>query len=75
MNYNSLDQLLLMDHRKIISQLCDARFKAGLTQAQMAIKMGISQSTLARLESDKSNPSLKTLVKMARVLNVSVKIG
>ena len=63
-----------IDRRKIISQLCDARFKAGITQVQMAAQMGISQSTLARLEGPNSNPSLKTLIKMARVLGVSVKI-
>lgn len=69
------EQLLLMDRRKIISQLCDVRFKSGITQNEMAQKMGISQSTLARLESANSNPSLKTLVKMARALGVSVRIG
>lgn len=61
--------------KSIISDLYKARQKAGLTQAEMAAQMGVSQSTLARLEGDQSNPSLKTLVKMAHVLGVSVRIG
>ena len=39
----------------------DARTAAGLTQAELAERLGVSQPTVARLESSRSNPRLSTL--------------
>jgi transcriptional regulator with XRE-family HTH domain len=39
----------------------EARKRAGLTQAELAERLGISQPTVARLESPRSNPTLSTL--------------
>jgi transcriptional regulator with XRE-family HTH domain len=39
----------------------DARAEAGLTQAELAERLGVSQPTVARLESPRSNPRLATL--------------
>jgi transcriptional regulator with XRE-family HTH domain len=39
----------------------DARKRAGLTQAELADRLGVSQPTVARLESPRSNPRLSTL--------------
>lgn len=41
------------------------RLKAGLTQKQMANKIGVSQQVIAQLENGSSNPTIKTLSKVA----------
>ena len=45
--------------------LIDARSNCQLTQEQIAERMGTSRTTVARLESGKANPSLKTLQRYA----------
>ena len=45
--------------------LIEARVSSGLTQDELAKRMGTSQSTIARLESGSSLPSIRTLVKYA----------
>jgi transcriptional regulator with XRE-family HTH domain len=46
--------------------LIEARVRSGLTQEELADKMGTSQPTIARLESG-HKPSLKTLERVAQV--------
>ena len=46
-------------------ELIAARVRAGLTQAQVAERMGSTQSTVARLESGKRPPSLRTVQRYA----------
>ena len=42
-----------------------ARLRAGLSQSELADRMGTSQSTIARLESGQTLPSTKTLLRYA----------
>ncbi|MEW6444516.1 MAG: helix-turn-helix transcriptional regulator [Pseudomonadota bacterium] len=49
----------------IARELIAARARAGLSQAQLAERMHTTQSTIARLESGKSLPSLRTLTRYA----------
>lgn len=49
---------------QVISSLIEARLKKGLTQRELAVKIGTKQSAIARVESGKANPSLKFLEKM-----------
>lgn len=46
-------------------ELIAARTRAGLSQAEVAARMGTSQSTVARLESGRNPPSLRTLDRYA----------
>jgi transcriptional regulator with XRE-family HTH domain len=46
--------------------LRDARRTAGLTQAQLAERLGVSQSEIARLEKRGANPRLGTLLEAIR---------
>lgn len=48
------------------------REKAGLTQQQLADKLGITQSAIAKFENDKTNIKPVTLKKIANALNVSL---
>ena len=45
---------------KAIEALIDARNKAGLTQSEVAKRMGITQSAVARIESGAYNIKYKT---------------
>ncbi len=46
-------------------ELIAARTRAGLSQTEVAERMGTSQSAVARLESGRSLPSLRTLERYA----------
>lgn len=47
-------------------ELIAARVRAGLTQAEVAERMGTKQSVVARLESGAQMPSVNTLLKFAK---------
>ena len=49
-----------------------ARAKAGLTQAQLASRMGTTQSVVARWESGKSLPSTRTLQSFAKATDTKL---
>jgi predicted transcriptional regulator len=50
---------------QISAELIKARLRAGLSQADLALRMGTSQSAIARLESGQTLPSTKTLLRYA----------
>ncbi len=50
----------------------EARKQCGLTQEQLAEKMLLSRSAIAKWESDKGLPDVENLKTLARLLNVSV---
>lgn len=56
-------------------ELIKARIRSGLTQKQLAEKMGTTQSTIARLESGGSLPSLRSLKRYARATGSKFKIS
>ena len=53
-------------------QLQQLRTRRGLTQEQLAVTAGLSRAFLARLELGQHDPSLSTLVRLAKALRVSV---
>lgn len=59
--YDSMEGEFALAHEFIA-----ARVRAGLTQAELARRMGTTQSAIARLESGRRLPSLKTLSRYAR---------
>jgi transcriptional regulator with XRE-family HTH domain len=44
----------------------EARRAAGLTQAELAARLGVSQSAIAKLEREGSNPTVETLDRVLR---------
>ena len=58
----------------IIQALIDARRIAGMTQKQLSERTGITQSDISKLENGNSNPSIKTLKKLANGMNMDLKI-
>jgi transcriptional regulator with XRE-family HTH domain len=49
----------------LASAVVDARNRAGLTQEALAQKMGTTQPVVARLESGRTHPSMRTLERLA----------
>lgn len=58
----------------IASELIRARARAGLSQAELAERMGTSQSAIARLESGQTLPSTKTLLRFAEATQSKVEL-
>jgi ribosome-binding protein aMBF1 (putative translation factor) len=52
----------------LASAVIDARNHAGLTQQALARKMGTTQPVVARLESGRTRPSMRTLERLAAAI-------
>ena len=59
---------------EIAAELARARLRAGLSQAELAARMGTSQSTIARLESGQTLPSTKTLLRFAKATDSKLRV-
>jgi ribosome-binding protein aMBF1 (putative translation factor) len=59
----------------IAAAVIAARTQAGLTQGELAERMGTTQSAIARLEGGKSKPSTSTLEKLAKATGTRLKIS
>lgn len=67
-HYDDLDSRYLF-----LSQLIEKRIAAGLTQEELARKVGTKQSAISRLESGNYNPTLSFLSKVANGLGVKLR--
>ena len=56
------------DEFALARELIAARTQAGLTQADVAERMGTTQSTVARLEGGNAAPSLRSLQRYAQAV-------
>lgn len=73
-----LQEMIAEEERKIqIAQLIyNARTAAGLTQAELAERMGTRQSTIARLEdADYGSQSLTMLYRIAKALSLRLEVN
>lgn len=52
-----------------------ARSKSGLSQSELAIKTGIDQSDISKIERGISNPSIQTLKRLAEALDKKLEIA
>lgn len=59
----------------IIQMIMERRLKAGLTQAELAKKIGTKQSAISRIEQGSYNPSLALLVKLSKALGAKLEIS
>lgn len=66
----------LGDEYALLDEFLKARAEQGLTQAQVAEKIGTTQSAVARMESGrgKHSPSLATLSKYAEALGCKLEV-
>ncbi len=54
-------------------QIYTLRKKLKLTQASLASSAGMEESALQRIEAGRTNPTIKTLYKVSKALNVDIK--
>ena len=59
---------------EIIRAVLDARIKHGITQAQLASRVGTTQSAIARFESGDVNPTLDFLMKVSNALGKRLEV-
>ncbi|MHA1658558.1 MAG: helix-turn-helix domain-containing protein [Promethearchaeota archaeon] len=59
----------------LVEIIIKRRIKNGLTQRELAQKIGTKQSAISRLESGMYNPSISFLQKIAEALDVRIKIS
>lgn len=64
----------LQTEYELIEKLIKARLEANLTQKELAQKCGMKQSNISRLESGKSNPTIRFLEKLANSLDCDLVI-
>ena len=65
------DELMLLSFGKHVKRLREVR---RLTQEQLAERSGLAADTIRRLEHTEFSPSLRTLHKLSRGLNISVPV-
>ncbi len=58
----------------VISKLIDARIKKGITQKELAKRVGTKQSAIARLETGNTNPSVDFLEKVISAMGYKLQI-
>jgi len=59
----------------LLQSIIEKRLKLGLTQAELARKIGTKQSAVARLESGGTNPSVGLLTRVASALHADLVIS
>lgn len=58
---------------EIFEALVQARLRKGYKQESLAKKAEISLATIAKIEAARANPTISTLVKLARQLDMEIK--
>ncbi len=59
----------------IAEAVISKRIEQGMSQSELATKVGTKQSAISRLESGNYNPSIKLLEKVATALNLKLSVS
>ena len=65
----------LGEEYEIVRQIIHARIKAGLTQKELAERIGTRQSNVSRIENGNSNPSIAILKRIAEATGTKLQIA
>lgn len=66
------DEARISEFRELVFRL---RTEASLTQAELAARMGTTQSAIARMEGGGTRPTLETLERLARAIGQELVVG
>lgn len=66
------DEARISEFRELVYRL---RSEGGLTQAELAERMGTTQSAIARMEGGGTRPTLETLEKLATAVGQELVVG
>ncbi|MBD5559166.1 MAG: helix-turn-helix transcriptional regulator [Clostridia bacterium] len=72
---NAITQEQQKPELQIARALVEARQEKHVTQQQLAERTGIAQADISRLENGNSNPTLRTLQRLADGLEMVVQVG
>lgn len=64
----------LQPHFEIASQIIEARIKRGITQEELAKRMGTGQAVISRLEGMNARPSISLIQRVADALGLKVEL-
>jgi ribosome-binding protein aMBF1 (putative translation factor) len=62
-------------HHRLAAQFRERRRALGLTQVELAARMGVDQAEVSRLERGVGNPTQQTLLRAATALGVSLTLA
>ena len=65
---------VLAAEHALICEIIRKRLEAGLTQSELAQRIGTRQSAISRLESGEANPTIAFIHKVAHALRVEIHI-
>jgi DNA-binding XRE family transcriptional regulator len=71
---NAVEEASAILARKLLRSLIAARIKSGLSQAEVARRMGIPQPAIVRLEAGTHSPTLTTLARYASAIGVDLDV-
>jgi len=66
-------KILSATHLKIGQKVRQLRQEQNLTQEELAFKVGVDRSYMGFVERGEKNPTLSTLMKIAKALKISIK--
>ena len=69
-----IEQSIKMHQANLIQRLKDRREQLGVTQEQLAELAAVALRTVKALDSGKGNPTVSTLIKLADVLGMELKL-
>lgn len=70
MDYSIID--VMKELKEIGKNIARIRRKKGLTQLDVAAATGMEANSLGRIENGRTNPTIKTLLKLAKAMGVSL---
>jgi transcriptional regulator with XRE-family HTH domain len=59
-------------HLKLAQSIRSLRLRNGLSQRQLALRMSVPRTYVSKIENEKATPTLSSLERLARALEVSV---
>ena len=65
----------LGEEYEVVRQIIRARIAAGLTQKELAERIGTRQSNVSRIENGNSNPSIATLKRIAEATGTKLQVA
>ncbi len=71
---NDPEYALLQTADDFVDQLCIAMEQQGVTQAELARRLDVSRQHISAFIADPGNPTLQTLIEMARALSLEVSL-
>ena len=71
---NFVEKSIKMHQTNLIQRLKDRREQLGVTQEQLSELAAVALRTVKELDSGKGNPTVSTLIKLADVLGMELKL-